>query len=198
MTEGMDAHDAHLVAGAIGHPGPALPITMDKRVDLALALGVTALGAATIWIATGFRIGNYPDPLTARGLPYILGGFMVAGGAVLAARRLAGWRQLPGNLVVSEGAEDEPGHPARFWRAAAVMACGFLWAALLHPAGYLIVTPLALAGMLLAMDVRSWARLIAFPAGFTLLTWIIFSQALNVALPLGPLAPLARKLGLMY
>lgn len=177
---------------------PDLPITMDKRVDLALALGVVALGASAVWIATGFRIGNYPDPLTARGLPYILGGFMVAGGLVMAGRRLAGWRQLPGNLVVSEGSEDEPGHPARSWRAAAVMACSFFWAALLHPAGYLIVTPLALFGMMLAMDVRSVRRLITFPLGFTLLTWLTFAQGLNVALPLGPLAPLARKLGLMY
>jgi hypothetical protein len=177
---------------------PSLPITMDKRVDLALAVAVAVLGASSIWIATGFRIGNYPDPLTARGVPYILGGFMVVGGLVMAGRRLAGWRQLPGTRVVSEGAEDEPGHPAHSWRAAAVMASSFFWAALLHPAGYLIVTPLALVGMMLAMDVRSLKRLIAFPAGFTLITWTIFSQALNVALPLGPLAPLARKLGLMY
>jgi hypothetical protein len=175
-----------------------LPITMDKRVDLALALGCVLLGAAAAWIATGFRIGNYPDPLTSRGLPYSLGGFLVAGGGVLAARRLNGWRQLPGNLVVSEGTEDETGHPADSRRSFAVMACGFLWAVLLMPAGYLIATPVALSGMMLAMDVRSWRRVILFPAGFTAVTWVIFAQMLNVLLPLGPLAPLARRLGLMY
>jgi hypothetical protein len=178
---------------------PAGPsIAMDKRVDLALALAIVAVGAVAVWIATGFRIGNYPDPLTSRGLPYILGGFMVAGGLVLAARRLAGWHELKGNLVVSEGIDDESGHPASSFRAFVVMACGFAWAILLIPAGYLIVTPICLAGMLLAMDVRSATRLVAFPAGFTILTWVIFSQFLSVALPLGPLAPLARRWGLMY
>ncbi|MBS3979438.1 MAG: tripartite tricarboxylate transporter TctB family protein [Rhodobacteraceae bacterium] len=195
MTEGIDAH---LLAETAGDTRPKLPITMDKRVDLALALGTTLLGASTIWLATGFRIGNFPDPLTARGLPYILGGFMVVGGLVLAGRRFADWTQLPGHLVVSEGAEDELGHPASALCAGAVMACSFLWAALLHPIGYLLVTPLCIAGMLFAMKVRSTWQLILFPAGFTLVTWIIFAQALNVLLPLGPLAPLARRLGLMY
>ena len=66
-------------------PGSAhLPeISVDKRVGLALALAIVAVGALAIWIATGFRIGNYPDPLTSRGLPYILGGFMILGGGVL-------------------------------------------------------------------------------------------------------------------
>jgi hypothetical protein len=176
--------------------GPA--IAMDKRVDLALALGIVAVGAVAVWMATGFRIGNYPDPLTSRGLPYILGGFMVAGGLLLGARRLAGWRELKGNLVASEGIEDEPGHPASSSRAFAVMACGFAWAILLTPTGYLIATPICLAGMLLAMDVRSVARLVVFPTAFTILTWVIFSQFLSVTLPLGPLAPLARRWGLMY
>jgi hypothetical protein len=176
--------------------GPS--IAMDKRVDLVLAIVIVAAGALAIWIATGFRIGNYPDPLTSRGLPYILGGFMVAGGLVLAARRLAGWSELKGNLVVSEGIDDESGHPASARRAFAVMACAFAWAILLKPTGYLIATPICLAGMMLAMDVRSVARLAAFPAAFTILTWTIFSQFLSVALPLGPLAPLARRFGLMY
>lgn len=181
-----------------GTPPAPLPITMDKRADLALACGVVALGALAIWIASGFRIGNYPDPLTSRGMPYVLGGFMILGGGILIWRRLAGWRQLPGRFVVSEGSEDEGGHPADARRAGAVMACAFLWAVLLVPAGYLIVTPLCLAGMMLAMQVRDGPRLIGFPLGFTLLTWAVFSQALNVALPLGPLAPLARHWGLMY
>ena len=181
-------------------PGSAhLPeISMDKRVDLALALAIVAVGALAIWIATGFRIGNYPDPLTSRGLPYILGGFMILGGGVLALRRMRGWNDLPGALVVSEGTDDEPGHPASSLRTFAVMGCAFAWAFLLPPAGFLIVTPLALGGMLLAMGVRSVPRLVLFPVGFTLLTWVVFSQALNVMLPLGPLAPLARRLGLMY
>jgi hypothetical protein len=198
VTKGANVPDTRIPAENRGDGASTLPITMDKRVDLALSVGVVALGASAVWIATGFRIGNYPDPLTARGLPYVLGGFMVAGGLVLAARRLLGWRQLPGNLVVSEGAEDEAGHPAHWRRTAAVMVCAFIWAMLLHPVGYLIATPMTMAGMMLAMGGRSLARVVAFPVAFTLVTWAIFSQGLSVLLPLGPLAPLARQLGLMY
>lgn len=175
-----------------------LPITMDKRVDLALAIGVAALGAYAVWLASGFRIGNYPDPLTSRGLPYILGGFMMLGGTFLAIRRLRSWRELPGNLVVSEGTEDEGGHPASAFRAFAAMACAFLWAVLLQPAGYLIATPVSLFGMLLAMGIKTPLALAIFPPGFALLTWAIFSQFLRILLPLGPLAPLARSWGLIY
>lgn len=174
------------------------PITMDKRVDLALAGAVVATGLLAIWMAHDFRIGKFPDPLTSRGVPYIAGGALVAGGALLGFRRLSGWRDLPGHLTVSEGTEDEAGHPASSLRAFAIMACAFVWAALLVPAGYLIATPLCLCGMMWAMRVRAPLRLIGFPVGFTLVTWVIFAQMLNVLLPLGPLAPLARRLGLMY
>jgi hypothetical protein len=193
MSQMKDDDGGHVPQDQVG---PS--IAMDKRVDLLLALAIVAAGAVAVWIATGFRIGNYPDPLTSRGLPYILGGFMVAGGLVLAARRLAGWSELKGNLVVSEGIDDEPGHPASSLRAFAVMAFAFAWAILLKPTGYLIATPVCLAGMLLAMDARSILRLVAFPTAFTIVTWVTFSQFLSVALPLGPLAPLARRWGLMY
>jgi hypothetical protein len=49
---------------------------------------------------------------------------------------------------------------------------------------------------LLVMGVRSWMQIIGFPTIFTLATWYIFSQVLQIILPLGPLAPFLRSLGL--
>lgn len=174
-----------------------LTILMDKRIDTALAAAIAVVGALAVWIATGFRIGNFPDPLTSRGLPYILGGCMIAGGLVLALRRLRGWNDLPGNFVVSEGMEDEPGHPASARVAFMNVAIAFGWALLLRPVGFLIVTPLACAAMIALLGERGVAKLVIFPLGFTLLLWVTFSQILSLNLPLGPLNPLARSLGLM-
>ena len=46
------------------------------------------------------------------------------------------------------------------------------------------------------MGVRSRAKLIGFPLGYTLVVWAVFSQILDVILPLGPLTALARSWGL--
>jgi putative tricarboxylic transport membrane protein len=172
-------------------------IAMDKRVDLLLALGLAGLGIFICYVASGFRVGVFPDPVTARGLPYICGGFMIVAGFALAVRRLLTWSKLPGVSVVSEGTDDEPGHPASAWRTAGVVALTFLWIWLLRSVGYLILSPLVLFGMLWLMDVRSKLVLMLFPLGFTLVVWLIFSVMLNIVIPLGPLMPLARRWGVV-
>lgn len=172
-------------------------IAMDKRVDLLLALGLAGLGIFICYVASGFRVGVFPDPITPRGLPYITGGFMILAGIVLVIRRILTWSALPGVLVVSEGTDDEPDHPASAWRAAGIMALTFLWVWQLRSVGYLLLSPIVLFGMLWLMNVRSKLALILFPLGFSLIVWIIFSVLLKIIIPLGPLMPLARRWGLV-
>jgi hypothetical protein len=172
-------------------------IAMNKRVDLLLSFGLVGLGAFICYVASGFRVGVFPDPITSRGLPYIAGGFMIFAGLILAVRRILTWSNLPGVLVISEGTDDEPGHPASAWRAAGVMALTFLWIWLLRPVGYLFISPIILFGLLWLMDVRSKLVLILFPLGYSLIVWIIFSVILKIVIPLGPLMPLARRWGLV-
>ena len=173
-----------------------IDIKMDKRIDLALSIIVAGAGIFIVYSASHFRTGSFPDPLTPRGLPYITGGIMIAAGLFNAARRLLGWTNLPGNLTVSEGKEDDPAHVSSSRRAFLVMALALGWCALIHPLGYLIVTPPMLFGMAWLMNVRSPGKLYAFPIFYTLIIWVIFSQILHVILPLGPLTPLARALRL--
>ena len=45
------------------------------------------------------------------------------------------------------------------------------------------------------MGVRSRAKLIGFPLGYTFVVWAVFSQILNVILPLGPLTRARALLG---
>ena len=172
-------------------------VEMDKRVDLVLALAFVVFGAGTFYLALDFRVGGFPDPVTARGLPYVTGAYLVVSGLALAARRLIAWSDIPGKYAVSEGPVDQRGHASSTLRPYAIMALILAWLVTVRSVGYLVVMPLMMFAMLWLMDMRSAAKLIAFPLLFTLLSWIAFSQVLGITLPLGFLAPLARSWGLL-
>jgi hypothetical protein len=173
-----------------------LSITMNKRIDLAVAVTVILVGAFILIEARDIRAGLIPDPITSRGLANITGTFLIIAGMIVALLRLKSWSALPGNYVPLEGSADEPGHPASAVRSFAVMLSALLWVFLLKPLGFLIVTPLFLAAILLIMGIRSKRTVIAFSIIFALILWITFSQILKIILPLGPLTALARSLGL--
>lgn len=172
-------------------------IEMDKRVDLVISLLWVVFGIVTVYVATGFRVGGFPDPVTARGLPYVTGSYLVVAGIVLAVRRITTWSQIPGRYAVSEGREDEPGYPASWRRSFTIIALAALWAYSLNHIGFLIATPLLIFAALWLMEARSVAKLILFPLLFSFVSWAIFSQVLGVILPMGFLSPWARRWGLI-
>jgi hypothetical protein len=186
--------DADLDAGL---PEEPIRIEMDKRVDLAIAVAVVVVGAIIVFQATTFRLGRFPDPVTARGLPYLTGGFMIVAGLFLVARRLLTWSAMPGRFAVSEGREDEPDHPSWPVRSYAMIGLALAWVVLLKPLGFLLVTPLMLGGMLLLMEERRWAWIAGFAIGATLFVWVSFALILGITMPLGPLTAPARSLGLV-
>jgi hypothetical protein len=173
-------------------------IEMDKRVELAVLLAMVALGAAVIYLATGFRIGSFPDPVTTRGLSYVTGGYLIVAGLVLSIRRLLTWSAIPGKYTLSEGNEDERDHPASTFRAVTIMGLAILWAVTVTPIGFLIVTPIVLMAVLWMMDVRTAGKLVGFPIVFAIATWLVFAQLLGVRLPYGVMTGLARSWGLIY
>jgi hypothetical protein len=105
---------------------------------------------------------------------------------------------IPGNYTMTEGHEDEPGHPASAVRAFTIFGLCVLWAVLLKPVGFLLVTPPVLAAILWMMDVREPKKLAAFSLLFTLGLWLVFSEILGLVFPYGPLTALARSWGLIY
>jgi hypothetical protein len=184
-------------ASDLDDAGP-IRIEMDKRVELAVLLAMVALGAAIIYLATGFRVGSFPDPVTTRGLSYVTGGYLIVAGLYLSIRRLLTWSAIPGKYTLSEGNEDERNHPASTLRAATIMGLAILWAVSVTPIGFLIVTPIVLMSVLWMMDVRTPGKLVGFPLIFTIATWLVFSQLLGVRLPYGITTGLARSWGLIY
>ena len=173
-----------------------ISITTDKRCDLAVAIAIILSGVFILVMARDIRLGTVSDPITSRGLPHLTGILLIVFGAILTGMRLLIWSGLPGNLVPQEGKEDEPGHPASWIRAWAVIVAMLLSVWLLKPLGYLLTVPLFMLAFLLIMKVRSWKMLIGFPTIFALSTWYAFSQVLKVILPMGPLTAFARSLGL--
>jgi len=177
-------------------PKISLRFTMDKRISLAFAVATVLFGAFLIVGARGYRSGIFPDPITARGMPYILGTFLIICGLFNVVTQILSWSRFPGNLVPGEGHEDEEGHPSSWVRAFSIVLAAWVSVWLLHSGGYLIATPLFLFFAFWVMGTRSWGLLIGFPVIYTLATWYIFSQPLQFAMPLGFLAPFFRSLGL--
>jgi hypothetical protein len=174
-----------------------LSITMDKRFDLAVAVGVALVGVLILIGARNIRAGSIPDPITSRGLANITGVLLIIFGIILSVLRLRIWSAMPGNLVPEEGQTDEEGYPASTIRYSGIVLASLLWVWLVKPLGFLFAMPLALLAMILFMNVRSRMKLIAFPILFTLVTWVAFSQLLGIIMPLGPLTSFARSLGLV-
>lgn len=174
-----------------------IDITMDKRIDLAVSVGIILFAVFMIIEARNIDLGTYLDPITPRGLPVITGALLIIGGIVQAVRQLWTWRVLPGHLVLEEGQEDEKGHPVSAVRAMIIILLSILWELLLYPLGFLIITPVYLVACSLVMGVRSWRKIIGFSIILTVGLWYGFGPLMGVRMPLGPLENLVRSLGLI-
>jgi len=171
-------------------------LTMDKRIELAIFGVIVLFGVFLIREASKIRAGLIPDPITAKGMPYLTGIFLIMSGITLGVMRLLTWSALPGNLVPGEGHEDEEGHPSSWIRVFTIVVTTWISVMLLKPLGYLLATPFFMIIAVWSMGVRDWKKLIGFPVLYTLVTWFIFSQPLQFVLPLGFLTPFFRSLGL--
>ena len=170
---------------------------MDTRIDLLVAVAVALFGAAVIAVALTIPDGLYRDAVGPRRVPIGVGLLILGCGAVLALRRLRRLAPTQGWRAEEEGTADEPGHPASLGRAVAVMALTVAYAAALKPLGYLIATPLFVAGALWAMDERRPAKLAMIAILWTAATYVVFAQVLGVRIPVGPLRTLFREWGLV-
>ncbi len=168
---------------------------MDRRIDMAVALGFVLAGLLVIWQATLIKQGVMRDPVGPRAAFYLCGGIMALGGLWIVLRNWLAMRAGAGLLANNEGTEDTPGHPARFVRAAALAALCLAYALLFNPLGYLIATPLFLLSALFLMGQRHWGWNLAVAALFTLIAYLVFAKVLGVRMPHGPLTDLFRQLG---
>jgi putative tricarboxylic transport membrane protein len=170
---------------------------MDTRRDLALALAVACLGLAILVMTGSIRTGIARDVIGPRAFPYAIGALLLLGGMALAARRFRNMNRSGHFQAPEEGTPDNPDHPASARRAGLVMAISVVYAVLLMPLGYLITTPVFVASAFLVMNERRRLYTVVIPLVWTVSTYLLFSQLLNVRIPVGPFAPVFRELGLI-
>lgn len=175
----------------------AVPVTMNKYIDLAGSLLIVALGIFVL--VTAF---SYPPPkvvfdaIGPMGFPKAIGAFLVIGGLIQSARTALYIRKF-GKWAPEEGVEDEPEHPSSKWRALLFIVGCFVFVALMQPLGFLISMPLAIAVALWSMDYGSWLRRVLVAIGFTLVAFATFELTLGVPLPAGPIEFMLIDAGLI-
>lgn len=175
----------------------AVPVTMNKYIDLAGSLLIVALGIFVLAVAF-----SYPPPkvvfdaIGPMGFPKAIGLFLVVGGLVQSGRTALYIRKF-GKWAPEEGVEDEPEHPSSKWRAPLFIVGCFVFVALMQPLGFLISTPLAIVAGLWSLAYGSWLRRIIVALGFTVVAFATFELALGVPLPAGPIEFMLIDLGLI-
>lgn len=166
---------------------------MDRRIDLIVALAMALIGLGIIWAASGIKSGMMRDPIGPRMAFYICGGMLASGGFWIAAGHLGIGRKR--RAATDDGVADERGIPASAARAFALMVGAAAFGLALKPAGFLIATPLFMAFALALLGKRDIASVVIVPVVFTVSAFLVFSSALGVRLPLGPLTEPFRALG---
>jgi hypothetical protein len=172
---------------------------VDRRVDVAIAFAVAALGLVILVATQQIGKSPVPDPVGPRGIPLLLGTFFVVAGLALAFRRILRWN-AEGTIVPPEGSEDDPGvPPGSAARALSIWFAALLYVITLPYLGYLIGTPLFIAFMLwrLQFDRRPVLRvpaLAVYPVVFTITTYLFFATFLGVRIPLGVIRGIAQAL----
>lgn len=163
------------------------PATVDRRADLAIALFVTMLGLAVVYLSRGIRHGVLQDPIGPAGFASVLGSLLAAIGLILLIRRLATWRRSVNGRVYADGGEgDEPNLPASGIRPFVMLAVGSGWAFMLPRIGFIAATWLACVVGMFAMRTRSVVKLVVVPIAFSLLTWVLFTRLSGLRFPAGP------------
>lgn len=171
---------------------------MDRRVDLGLAAAFVALGAIIIALTTTIGTTVVVDPVGPRGFGYFLGAALVFGGTAAALSRLRRWNEgARGDIVPSDGAEDEDDAPVSAARPVLVVLSAGVYIALLDVLGFLLATPLFLGALLRLMQTRSARGRIVIPLAFTIVVFIVFVLGLNVGLPAGPFRALFVRFGIL-
>lgn len=146
-----------------------------RRADLLIGIGL--LGFAVLYYRESLEItvGFASDRLGPTFFPRVLAASLAACALALVLRSARG-RSDPGPLPT-----------VRIGQFLGTVGLTLAYALLLHPLGYVIATPLYLAGLVMLLGYRSMTGVAGTAVGVTIVLYLVFARALHVLIPMGPL-----------
>lgn len=160
--------------------------------EIALSLGVLALGAGAAWVTSGLSSEGGYSGIGPNFFPALTAAGLVACGAWLLREALAGgWKNRSPDEAEARG--EHPFHAAAFaWVSAGLGA----QMSLIGSAGFIVAGALLFACVARGFASRRPVRDLAVGVALTLAVFLFFVRFLNVNLPAGWLAPLLGGAGI--
>ena len=161
-------------------PPPAAPAPGRTTGELALTVLLGALGLYLILDAASISVPDSTNTIGPRFFPYLVGGLIVATALAL------GVRVFRGDRVAGDESEDVDLDAPTSWRALAIVAAAFLaHAMLINVIGWPLAVTLMFGVVAWALGARGVVRPLLAGGIASVVVWIVFVKALNVALPGG-------------
>jgi putative tricarboxylic transport membrane protein len=148
--------------------------------ELAMTVLLGALGLYLVLDAGSITIPGSANTIGPRFFPYLVGGLVMATALAL------GFRVFRGDRGPADESEDVDPTAGTSWRQVGIVAAAFLAHALLiNVIGWPLAVTLMFATVAWALGARGIVRPLIAGGITSVVVWIIFVKALNVALPGG-------------
>ncbi len=146
-----------------------------KRADLAIGLGLLVLSAVYFQQSFGIIRGFASDRLGPAFFPRLLALTLAALALTLIVRAVSG--------------RSDPSRPpaVRLGVFAGLVLLLVLYTLLLPRLGFVLMTPVLVAGAIWLLGLRQWGYLVGTAVGVTAVLYLVFARTLHVLLPMGPL-----------
>ncbi|MFI2361737.1 tripartite tricarboxylate transporter TctB family protein [Promicromonospora sp. NPDC019610] len=187
MTSDGMAPGVPEVAGTAGTAGTADAADAAERPrrrwgELVLALATTALGVYVLVAAGSITVPGSTNTLGPRAFPYLVGGMLVAAGAVLTVLILSG------RVGEEEGGEDVDPTVRTDWLTVVLLVVALVVHVFaINVVGWPFAAALLFAGAAVVLGARPWWRAALVGLALGLVVQVIFGGLLGLSLPAGPL-----------
>ncbi|MFC7432362.1 MULTISPECIES: tripartite tricarboxylate transporter TctB family protein [unclassified Agrococcus] len=168
-------------AGAPGQGAPASPRVLPRahRVEAMVVVGVViALAIAMLVLTTQIHQGGQATTLSARVIPYAVGGLLlVAGIGVLVG-------QLRGRFGDADEGEDVDLEGGTSWITTGIVALAFLSLVVTIPhLGWPLAVTVLFAASSIALGARRWWVAVLIGLGLGVVSQLLFGTLLGLSLP---------------
>lgn len=158
------------------------PPDRSGRGELVMVGLLGALGVYLLVDARSITVPGSSNTVGPRFFPYLVGGLVVAVAVLLLVRVLRGDR------APADDSEDVDADAPTSWRALGVVALAFgVHALLINRIGWPLAVSLMFGTVAWALGARNWLRAALVGGAVSVVAWLLFAKALDVALPGGVL-----------